>query len=35
LARVHASAPWRSLSIPRGQSEQFNRALSMEKPPGA
>jgi hypothetical protein len=32
LGRMHA-ATWESLSIPRGQSEAYNRAPSSEKPP--
>jgi uncharacterized damage-inducible protein DinB len=27
LARIHAAGPWQSLSIPRGQSQQFNAVM--------
>ena len=33
LARIHAAGPWQSLSIPRGQSDAFNRRLAMENQP--
>jgi uncharacterized damage-inducible protein DinB len=31
LARMHAVGPWQSLSIPRGQSEAFNRTLEVTR----
>jgi uncharacterized damage-inducible protein DinB len=34
LARTTAAAPWQSLSIPRGQSTQYNAAPAREKRPG-
>jgi uncharacterized damage-inducible protein DinB len=34
LARISAAAPWHSLSIPKGQSAQYNAAPSREKRPG-
>jgi hypothetical protein len=33
LARVYAAGPWQSLSIPKGQSAAYNRALSGEQAP--
>ena len=30
LARIHAAAPWRSLSIPRGMSQQYLATLNRE-----
>ena len=33
LARVGAGETWKSLSIPRGQSEEFNRKMLREHPP--
>lgn len=35
LARMHAGAAWRSLSIPRGGSQAYNAAPSLEKGPGS
>jgi hypothetical protein len=32
LARTSAAAPWQSLSIPKGQSAQYNAAPTREKP---
>ena len=33
LARMYTAGPWESLSIPRGQSEAFNRKLATEHAP--
>jgi len=34
LARIHAAEPWHSLSIPRGQSQQYSSSLTRETKPG-
>ena len=34
LAREHADQEWQSLSIPRGQSQQYNASPTREKKPG-
>jgi hypothetical protein len=33
LSRMLATAPWQSLSIPRGQSQEYNQNLTLEKRP--
>ena len=35
LARMHVGDGWQSLSIPKGQSEKYNRAPNLEKAPRA
>jgi hypothetical protein len=32
LARITATGPWQSLSIPRGQSKSFNASMAADKP---
>lgn len=33
LARMYSAGPWQSLSIPRGESDAFNKKLGMESAP--
>jgi hypothetical protein len=35
LSRMHASGPWQSLSIPKGQSVSYNKAPTLEKAPAS
>src|ERR1043166_4255811 len=35
LGRMHAGESWRSLSIPRGQSESYNQSAFAERAPGS